>query len=116
MRQRPKVAAKSNTVSGGNTSNERGLRVKSNVHLVAKRSGFLILVFFVLVIYATWAVYHYQYESLPQPLSAEHAGKRGFSELEAVKHVKALTELGPHPVGSNALDSALQVYLLICFI
>nr|GMD30216.1 endoplasmic reticulum metallopeptidase 1 isoform X1 [Ipomoea batatas] len=111
MRQRPKAAAKSNTVTGGNTSSERGFRVKSGVHLVAKRSGISILVFFVLVVYSTWAVYCYQYESLPQPLSAEHAGKRGFSELEAVKHVEALTKLGPHPVRSNSLDSALQYVL-----
>lgn len=46
---------------------------------------------------------------MPPPLTADQAGKRGFSEFEAIKHVKALTELGPHPVGSDALDRALQV-------
>ncbi|CAH9055161.1 unnamed protein product [Cuscuta epithymum] len=112
MRQSPKeVAAKSNAVDGGDITSERGTQVKPNVHIVAKRSGYAILVMLVLVIYATWGVYRYQYESFPKPLSAEYAGKRGFSELEAMKHVIALTELGPHPVGSSSLDSALQYVL-----
>ena len=76
----------------------------------AKRSTYVILALFVLIIQGSWAVHHYQFEVLPQPLTAQQAGKRGFSEEEAMKHVKALTELGPHPVGSDVLDHALQVF------
>lgn len=74
-----------------------------------RRSPLVWLTLFALITYSSWAVYQYQYESLPPPLTAEQAGKRGFSEVEAMKHVKALTQLGPHPVGSDALDLALQV-------
>ncbi|KAM7504429.1 hypothetical protein LguiB_003333 [Lonicera macranthoides] len=85
---------------------------KSNDNVVSpKRSTYLILALFVLVINGSWAVHHYQFESLPEPLTAKQAGKRGFSEEEAMKHVKALVELGPHPVGSDALDVALQYVL-----
>lgn len=45
------------------------------------------------------------------PLNAEQAGKRGFSEGSAMEHVKYLTRLGPHPVGSDALDLAVQYVL-----
>ncbi|KAJ4846680.1 hypothetical protein Tsubulata_019727 [Turnera subulata] len=54
---------------------------------------------------------NYQFESLPAPLTADQAGKRGFSEVEALKHVVALTQLGPHPVGSDSLDVALKYVL-----
>ncbi|CAK9136113.1 unnamed protein product [Ilex paraguariensis] len=77
-----------------------------------KRSVYVILTLFVLVIHGSWAVHYYQFESMPMPLTAEQAGKRGFSEEEAIKHVKALTELGPHPVGSDALNRALQSFEL----
>ncbi|XP_022742113.1 endoplasmic reticulum metallopeptidase 1 isoform X3 [Durio zibethinus] len=77
----------------------------------ARRSGFVWLTLFAVIIYSSWTVHHYQFESLPVPLTADQAGKRGFSEVEAMKHVKALTELGPHPVGSDALDLALQYVL-----
>uniref|UniRef100_A0A2P2KJY6 Vacuolar membrane protease n=1 Tax=Rhizophora mucronata TaxID=61149 RepID=A0A2P2KJY6_RHIMU len=79
--------------------------------VTAKRSGSAWLLFFGLMMYSSWAVYQYQFQKLPAPLTAEQAGKRGFSEVEAMKHVKALTELGPHPVGSDALDLALQYVL-----
>lgn len=74
-----------------------------------RRSPFVWLTLFGVIAYSSWAVYNYQFESLPMPLTAEQAGKRGFSEIEAMKHVKALTDLGPHPVGSEALDLAIQV-------
>lgn len=79
---------------------------------MAERGGYEILVLFTFVVCATWGVYHYQFEVLPEPLSAEDAGETGFSEVAAMKHVKALSELGPHPLGSTALDTALQVYYI----
>lgn len=79
----------------------------------AKRSGLVWTVVFATLICASYGVYYYQYEHMPPPLTAEQAGKRGFSELEAMKHVKALTQLGPHAVGSDALDRALQVVFVV---
>lgn len=67
---------------------------------------------FVLFLYSFWAVHQFQYENLPMPQSIAQAGKRGFSEESAMEHVKALTGFGPRIVGSDALDLALQVYLL----
>lgn len=74
-----------------------------------KRSTFLWFTLLVLFIYGARAAYHLQSESLPVPLTAEQAGKRGFSEASAMKHVKYLASLGPHPVGSDPLDLAIQV-------
>lgn len=71
----------------------------------------MCLALFGVVTYCSWEVYRYQFESLPAPLTAEQAGKRGFSEVEAMKHVKALTDVGPHPVRSDALDEAIQYVL-----
>lgn len=105
MRQRSKGSAQSKPSSIPETSNS-----EDTVVLVAKRSKYVILALFVLVTYGTWSVYQHQFLNLPKPLGAEEVGKRGFSEHEAIKHVKALTQLGPHPVGSDALDHALQVY------
>lgn len=73
------------------------------------RSSYAMLTLFALLMYSSWNVYHYQYENLPAPLTAEQAGKRGFSEVEAMKHVEALAGFGPHPVGSDSLDRAVQV-------
>lgn len=73
-----------------------------------KRSAFLLLTLFVVIVNCSWAVHHYQLENMPMPLTADQAGKRGFSEESAMEHVKALTKLGPHPIGSDALDLALQ--------
>ncbi|XAR72115.1 hypothetical protein NMG60_11018634 [Bertholletia excelsa] len=78
---------------------------------IPERSAYVVLSLFVLVIYGSWAVHHYQFDAMPMPLTADHAGKRGFSEEEAMKHARALTDLGPHPVGSNVLDDALQYVL-----
>jgi hypothetical protein len=82
-----------------------------------KRSAFLWFALLVLFINGAWAVYHLQSESLPPPLTAEQAGKRGFAEASAMKHVKYLTSLGPHPVGSDSLDLAIEVrfYYLLPF-
>ncbi|KAL4325447.1 hypothetical protein GQ457_11G008880 [Hibiscus cannabinus] len=76
-----------------------------------RRSGFTLLTLLGVIVYASWAVYQYQYGSLPVPLTAEQAGKRGFSEVEAMKHVMELTELGPHTIGSDAIELALQYVL-----
>uniref|UniRef100_A0A803P255 Vacuolar membrane protease n=1 Tax=Cannabis sativa TaxID=3483 RepID=A0A803P255_CANSA len=75
------------------------------------RSPFVWLTLFVAIVYSSWTVYHYQYLSLPLPLTADQAGKRGFSEVQALNHVRALTELGPHSVGSDALNHAVQYVL-----
>ncbi|KAK8951148.1 hypothetical protein KSP39_PZI004709 [Platanthera zijinensis] len=77
-----------------------------------KRTAILWLTLFVLLLNGSWAVYFYQYNNLPVPLTAEQAGKRGFSEDLALEHVKQLTGFGPHPVGSNALDLAVKYVLL----
>lgn len=82
----------------------------SNKQVVAKRSAHVVLTLFVLALNGAWAVYHYQFEVLPPPLTLEQVGKRGFSEYEAMKHVEELTQLGPHPVGSDALGRAVQVF------
>ncbi|ONI23875.1 hypothetical protein PRUPE_2G213300 [Prunus persica] len=76
-----------------------------------QRSPFVWLTLFLAIAYGSWSVFHYQFESLPAPLTAEQAGKRGFSEFSALEHVKALTQLGPHSVGSDALHLALQYVL-----
>ncbi|KAK6144768.1 hypothetical protein DH2020_021588 [Rehmannia glutinosa] len=118
MRQRPKGASSKSklaSAASGETGTQEnsdgkgntGLKGKS-VILMAKRSSYVIVALFVLVIYGAWGVYHYQFESLPAPLTFGQVGKRGFSEYEAMKHVEALTRLGPHPVGSDALESALK--------
>jgi hypothetical protein len=75
------------------------------------RSGSVWIILSAVIIYSCYSVHYYQFENLPSPLTAEQAGKRGFSEIQAIKHVKALTDFGPHPVGSDSLDLALQVYL-----
>lgn len=116
MRKRP---GKSSLVSEPSSSKEDdgfkvvGEEVKTENFQMKnmKRSGFVWMILFGLIIYSSWAIYDYQFGNLPAPLSAKQAGKRGFSELEAMKHVRELTKLGPHPVGSDALDQALQYVL-----
>lgn len=76
------------------------------------RSLSVWLALFVVIVNSAWAVYHYQFENMPPPLGAEHVGKRGFSEIEAIKHVETLTGFGPHPVGSDKLDHAVAVRVL----
>lgn len=79
--------------------------------VTAKRSPYSVLALFILIVQGIWAVHHYQFENLPEPLTAERVGKRGFSEEAAMEHVKALTQLGPHSVGSDALELGLQYVL-----
>lgn len=116
MRQRPKISSRRsnppNNSEGNGTRqpNDKGQEVHVHVS-IPRRSPFVWLTLFGVIIYCSWAVYDYQFVSLPMPLTTEQAGKRGFSEIEAMEHVKALTDLGPHPVGSDALDLAIQVWL-----
>ncbi|XP_050210391.1 uncharacterized protein LOC126660769 [Mercurialis annua] len=113
MRKKVKNSSSSPSESNPSTSTEQpisstGLISGSNTR---RRSKSVWLILFSLLIYSSWGVYNYQFQNLPVPLTLEQAGKRGFSEVEALKHVRALTQLGPHPVGSTALDSALQYVL-----
>ncbi|KAL0403477.1 UNVERIFIED_CONTAM: Vacuolar membrane protease [Sesamum radiatum] len=80
MRQRPKGASSKSNLSGGAASGEISNQGNSGD----------------------------KFESLPVPQTLDQVGKRGFSEHEAMKHVEALTRLGPHPVGSDTLESALK--------
>ena len=113
MRRRPETAsAASKGPSSGEASDKPsdGAEIRSNVHVGnPRRSSYVWLAFFLIITYCCSAIYDYQFQNMPVPLTAEQAGKRGFSEIEAFKHVKALTEVGPHPVGSEALHRALQV-------
>ncbi|KAK3232427.1 hypothetical protein Dsin_004308 [Dipteronia sinensis] len=116
MRKRPQVASASSSSSEAKTKaadEEIETTMASDNEYVrsAKRSGFVWMIAFLTAMYSAWSVYYYQYQNLPPPLTAEQAGKRGFSEIEAMKHVKALTDLGPHPVGSDVLDQAVQYVL-----
>lgn len=108
MRKRPQQQVASASEEATPQTRNNDLYVRS-----AKRSGFGLVIVFLAAIYAAWDVYYYQYQNLPPPLTAEQAGKRGFSEVEAMKHVKALTDFGPHPVGSDVLDEAIQVLILL---
>nr|GMD35327.1 endoplasmic reticulum metallopeptidase 1 isoform X1 [Ipomoea batatas]GME21125.1 endoplasmic reticulum metallopeptidase 1 isoform X1 [Ipomoea batatas] len=80
---------------------------------MGERAGYEIVVLFTFVVCGTWLVFHSQFKVLPEPLSAEEAGETGFSEVAAMNHVKALSQLGPHPLGSSALDTALQYVLQV---
>ncbi|GAB4854943.1 hypothetical protein Ancab_023532 [Ancistrocladus abbreviatus] len=112
MRQKKKNASEHNQDEGDSSSSKSNEDPGIMLRLqTPKRSSYVILTMFALMFYSSWSVYHYQYQSLPMPLTAEQAGKRGFSEIEAVKHVKTLTEFGPHSVGSDTLDLALQYVL-----
>lgn len=68
------------------------------------------------LMFGMWWLSRYQTELLPPPVSERAAGIRGFSEERAYRHVKALTSLGPHPVGSDALNRAIQVHLSFWFL
>lgn len=113
MRQRHGVPpASSEPPSSAETSSKPSVdkNIRTNVTMKQpRRSPAAWLIFFLVFMYSSWSVYDYQYGNLPSPLTAVEAGKRGFSEVEAMKHVKELTKLGPHPVGSTALDHALKV-------
>ncbi|KAG2573399.1 hypothetical protein PVAP13_7KG236700 [Panicum virgatum] len=73
-----------------------------------RRGAYLLLGLLIIFLHGSWSVYRIQFGNLPLPLDAKQAGKRGFSEASALEHVKYLTSLGPHPVGSDSLDLAIQ--------
>ncbi|KAL5216027.1 hypothetical protein ABZP36_007428 [Zizania latifolia] len=77
-------------------------------HSRHRRTTYLLLGLLIVFLHGSWSVYRIQFANLPLPLDAEQAGKRGFSETSALEHVKYLTGLGPHPVGSDSLDLAVQ--------
>ncbi|GAB2276763.1 hypothetical protein Dimus_011479 [Dionaea muscipula] len=115
MRQRNRTSpAESAAAGAAETSGESSTKKVEETELAQlrfmrpNRSAYVMLSLFGVIFYGSWGVYRYQYDNLPTPLTAEHAGKRGFSEIEALKHVKTLSGLGPHPVGSDALDLGLQ--------
>ncbi|KAF1880443.1 hypothetical protein Lal_00011501 [Lupinus albus] len=109
------VSAESSKGSSGgdaiDKSTDGGAKVYTKAYIGnPRRSSFVWLALFLIITYCCSAIYIYQFQSMPVPLTADQAGKRGFSEIEPIKHVKALTEVGPHPVGSDALNLALQVW------
>lgn len=116
MRKRRETASAASEGSSSGDASEKSsndAEIRPIIHVGnSRRSSFVWLALFLIITYCCSAIYNYQFQSMPVPLSGEQAGKRGFSEIEAFKHVKALTEVGPHPVGSEALDNALQVGFL----
>lgn len=119
MRQRQGTAsATSKGSSSGEASEEKssdGAEIRTTAHVGnPRRSSVVWLALLLIITYCCSTIYRHQFQNMPVPLTAENAGKRGFSEIEAVKHVKALTEVGPHPVGSEALHLALQYVLTVC--
>ncbi|ESQ55900.1 hypothetical protein EUTSA_v10024352mg [Eutrema salsugineum] len=112
MRKRhPKASDSSEPSSSQETDNDVVLDKEDDVQVDVRRSGKVWLSVLILITYSSWAVYNYQHGNLPRPLTAQQAGKRGFSEIQAMKHVTALTQFGPHPVSSDALVHALEYVL-----
>ncbi|EOA19920.1 hypothetical protein CARUB_v10000170mg [Capsella rubella] len=112
MRKRhPKASDLSEPSSSQESDVSDSDALDKEVQADVKRSGKVWFSVLILVIYFSWAVYSYQHGNLPKPLTSKQAGKRGFSEIEAMKHVKALTQFGPHPVSSDALVHALEYVL-----
>ncbi|XP_058749744.1 uncharacterized protein LOC131622723 [Vicia villosa] len=115
-REAAPVASKgsnSGDASEKKSSNDAGIRTNVRVGS-SRRSSIAWLALFFVIAYSCSAIYQYQFQNMPLPLTAEQAGKRGFSEIEAFGHVKALTQVGPHPVGSEALHQAVQYVLTAC--
>ncbi|KAM7264307.1 hypothetical protein ACFE04_001990 [Oxalis oulophora] len=115
MRRRPNPVQKqeeqaNNSSNTDNNSNNRGSGSSLDGDKI-NRSGTALIVIFALYLYSSWSVYRYQFDYLPSPLSIQQAGKRGFSEFQALQHVKNLTLLGPHPLASDALHNAIQYVL-----
>lgn len=108
MRPRARRHAAATEQAGDSTSTRPSSRPPERT---SREAAVLWAALFFLILQASWFVYYFQCLKLPVPLSASDAGKRGFSEHRAYNHVKFLTALGPHPVGSQALDKALEYIL-----
>ncbi|XP_050250124.1 uncharacterized protein LOC126697256 isoform X4 [Quercus robur] len=106
--EKPSSASQEPSLESEIDQKDAGAKVRVNS---PRRSPFVFLTLFALIVYSSWSVYQHQFQNLPAPLTAEKAGKRGFSEIETLKHVQALTDLGPHSVGSDALDLAFEYVL-----
>lgn len=112
---RRRAAREISEPANGSSNDPTRERKSTSIEAATKRSpvkaalNWAALLF--VLINSSWLVYHFQYERLPRPLTPDQAGKRGFSEIRAIGHVKALTTLGPHPVGSDALDQAVKYVL-----
>ncbi|MED6198790.1 hypothetical protein PIB30_069872 [Stylosanthes scabra] len=115
MWQRRETASAASRGSSSGEASEmpsNGVEIRTNVRLGnPRRSSYVWLALLLIITYSCSSIYNYQFQNMPMPLTSEQAGKRGFSEIDAFKHVKALTEFGPHPVGSDALHGALQYVL-----
>ena len=110
-KRHPKAASDSSSEPSSSThqtDNNNDVLLDKKV-VDVRRSGKTWFSVLILIIYSSWAVYNHQHGNLPRPLTAKQAGKRGFSEIQAMKHVAALTQFGPHPVSSDALVHALEV-------
>ncbi|KAL6903480.1 hypothetical protein ACP4OV_004293 [Aristida adscensionis] len=98
---------------GSSVSNHEGPKVdeatdSNEDNYKHRRGAYLLLGLLIVFLHGSWSVYRIQFANLPLPLSSEQAGKRGFSEASALEHVKYLTSVGPHPVGSDSLELAVQ--------
>ncbi|CAA7057570.1 unnamed protein product [Microthlaspi erraticum] len=112
MRKRhPKAESDSPEPSSSSQETDGSSGNDKEVRIDVRRSGKVMFSVLILITYFSWAVYNYQHGNLPRPLTAQQAGKRGFSEIQAMKHIKALTQFGPHPVSSDALVHALEYVL-----
>lgn len=108
-RETASAASKGSSDGEASEKSSNGAEMRTTVQVGnPRRSSFVWLALLLIITYSCSSVYHHQFQRLPVPLSAGEAGKRGFSEIEAFQHVKALTEIGPHPVGSDALLHAVQ--------
>ena len=89
--------------------------LRPNIRKSAGKGAADWLSMLVALMFGTYLAYRYQTEGLPTPLLEKVAGVRGFSEERAYRHVKALTALGPHPVGTDTLQRAVQVQNFKCY-
>jgi hypothetical protein len=105
----PPAAATSEAAASGRAAAVVAKSEATRTRIGPKRAALDWLAMLVGVTYVAWLVYYYTADVLPNPLSEAVAGKRGFSEERAYRHVRKLSELGPHPVGSDALQRGVQV-------
>jgi hypothetical protein len=105
----PPAAATSEAAASGRAAAVVAKSEATRTRIGPKRAALDWLAMLVGVTYVAWIVNYYTGDVLPNPLSEAVAGKRGFSEERAYRHVRKLSELGPHPVGSDALQRGVQV-------